>query len=332
MKRVSMSACAGLLLLVGCAARQTPGICYMDVAREARPVLSADDWFALLLHGFDRNQGTAARPTLDCSGSPVVWQEPVADECVEAGPEVFPLPPAEQFTDEDLVMETVRADLRLVWVIARRYSNGEALGPVGLVERTDKGIIVRALGSLRAFPQQSTLRLSRSGDVDVLVAEGEQCTDEAPQTCRRFARILPMRHGRFFAESVTSQEGQCLGPTWFPLSREQVLLLPNGLQRKVEMTSTLKFGAKGIILDEEVAMHDIDPKQPSMPPRSYRRAQAERTLRVEGSRLVGSDPSLWVKLVKQELVAGAKPSDAHPTLVIHPTAPTPTIQTSKNEP
>lgn len=306
MKRMSMIASVGLLLLAGCAAQQKPGICFMDVAREERPVLSADDWFALLLHGFNREQDTVARPTLDCSGSPVVWQEPVADECREAGPEVVPLPPAEHLTDEDLVMATVRADLRLVWVIARRYSNGEALGPVGLVERTDKGIIVRALGSLRAFPQYSTLRLERSGDADVLVAEGEQCTTEDPQVCRRFARILPMRHGRFFAESVTSQEGQCLGPTWFPLSREEVLDLPSGLQRKVEQTSILRFGPKGIVVDEEVTMHDVDPKQPTMPPRPYRRAQAERKLWVEGNRLVGTTSSLWVKLVEQELVAGAR--------------------------
>lgn len=306
MKRMSMIASASLLLLAGCAARQKPGICFMDVAREERPVLSAEDWFALMLHGFDRKQGTVARPTLDCSGSPVVWQEPVADECREAGPEVVPLPPAEHLTDEDLVMATVRADLRLVWIIARRYSNGEALGPVGLVERTDQGIIVRALGSLRAFPQHSTLRLERSGNVDVLVVEGEQCTTEAPQVCRRFARLLPMRHGRFFAESVTSQEGKCLGPTWFPLSREQMLDLPSGMQRKVEQSATLKFGPKGIIVAEEVTMHDVDPQQPAMPPRPYRRAQAERKLWVEGIRLVGTTSSLWVKLVEQELLEGAR--------------------------
>lgn len=321
MKRMSMIVSAGLLLLAGCAAQQKPGMCFMDVAREERPILSADDWFALMLHGFNREQDTVARPTLDCSGSPVVWQEPVADECQEAGPEVVPLPPSERLTDEDLVMATIRADQRLVWVIARRFSNGEALGPVGLVERTDKGIIVRALGSLRAFPLHSTLRLERSGDVDVLVAEGEQCTLEAPQVCRRFARLLPMRHGRFFAESVTSEAGQCLGPTWFPLSREQLLELPSGLQRKVEQTATLKFSPKGIVIAEEVMMHDVDPRQPAMPPRPYRRAQAERKLWVEGNRLVGTTSSLWVKLVEQELMAGARPVASPP--VAQPAIPPP---------
>lgn len=326
MNRMSMVVCAGLLLLSGCAARRKPGMCYVEVSREERPVLSTDQWFELILHGFDREQGTAARPTLDCSGSPVVWLEPQADECSEAGPEVTPLPPTERFTEEDLVMETIQADMRLVWVIARRFSNGEALGPVGLVERTDKGIIVRALGSLRSFPHQAKLRLERSGDVDVLVAEGEQCTQEEPIACHRFARLLPMRNGRFFAESVTSQAGKCLGPAWFPLGREQMLEVPGGLHRKVEQSATLKFTPKGILLNEEVSMHDIDPKRPSMPPRAYRRAQAERLLRVEGNRLVGTESSLWVQLVAQEMRGGA--TALEPMLLAKPQPPKKTLPSS----
>ncbi|MDC0711155.1 hypothetical protein POL68_21985 [Stigmatella sp. ncwal1] len=291
-------------------------MCFVDVTREERPVLSPDDWFALILHGFDRKQGTAARPTLDCSGSPVVWNEPAADECSEAGPEVIPLPPAERLTEEDLVMETIQADVRLVWVIARRFSNGEALGPIGLVERTDKGIIVRALGSLRSFPQQAKLRLERSGEVDVLVAEGDQCTEEEPIVCHRFARLLPMRNGRFFAEAVTSEAGRCLGPAWFPLGREQLMEVSGGLQRKMEQSSTLKFTSEGILLNEMVSMHDIDPKRPSMPPRAYRRAQAERVLRVEGNRLVGTESSLWIQLMGQELRGGATPVE--PVLIATP--------------
>ena len=308
MNRLSVLLCAGLLL-TGCASQRKAGMCSINVTREARPVLSADDWFDLLLHGYDREQGTAARPTLDCSGSPVVWQEPVADECREPGPDVALLPMAPRLTDEDLIMETIRADLRLVWVIARRFSNGEALGPVGLVERTDKGIVVRALGSLRSFPRDAKLKLERSGDTQVLVAEGEQCTLESPIVCRRFARLLPLRHGRFFAEAVTSHDGKCLGPTWFPLGREQIFKLPGGLHRQVVMTSTLKFDPDGIRLNEDVAMHDLDPKQPSLPPRPYRRAQAERKLQVAGSRLVGTDASMWVRLVEQEKAGGAIPLD-----------------------
>ncbi|WP_395835759.1 hypothetical protein [Cystobacter fuscus] len=308
MKRLTTLVSTGILLLFGCAARPpTQALCSIDVAREKRPILSAEDWFDLLLHGFDREAHTLARPTLDCSGSPVVWQEPVADECREAGPDAELLPMSKQLSDEDLVMTTLRADLRLVWVIARRYANGEALGPVGLVERTDKGIVVRALGSLRSFPLHSQLRLERSGDTTLLVAEGEQCSLSAPTVCRRFARILPMRNGRFFSESVMSKDGKCLGPAWFPFAREQLLKLPSGMHRKVQQTATLKYTPEGISINEEVAMDDLNPKLPAMPPRAYRRAQSERKLRVENNRLVATDASMWVRLMELELLAGAIP-------------------------
>jgi hypothetical protein len=303
---------AGLCaLLTACATQPETRLCVAEAVMSERIVPTPDDWFALLLHGFDRQQGVAPSPSMDCSGVPVVWQEPQVEECREPGPEAKPLPPPSRLTDEDLVLETVRADLRLVWVVARRFSNGEGLGPVGLVERTPQGFVVRALGSLRAYPRQSRLRLEQAGDVTVLVAEGEVCTDEASPSCRRMARVLPLRQGRFFAEPVANNsDGSCLGPAWFPLSREQVLTLPNGLHRKVEFTSTLSVKAEGIVLDEQVVMSNLDPQQPSMPPMRYSRSQAQRVLAVKDTRLVATEPSLWVRLMEPELLAGAKPLES----------------------
>jgi hypothetical protein len=111
---------------------------------------------------------------------------------------------------------------------------------------------------------------------------------------------------------TSSGDGSCLGPAWFPLSREEVLVLPNGLHRKVEFTSTLSVKPEGVVLDEQVVMHNLDPRQPSMPPLLYRRAQAQRVLAVKDVRLEGTDPSLWVRLMEPELLAGAKPVEAMP--------------------
>jgi len=316
MSRLPLLASMGLCaLLTACAAKPASRMCVAEAAMGTRIVPTPDDWFALLLHGFEREQGLAPRPALDCSGSPVIWQEPQSEECRESGPEAKPLPPA-KLTEEDLILHTVQADLRLVWVVARRFENGEGLGPVGLVERTPEGYVVRALGSLRAYPRDAQLRLERTGDTTVLVAEGELCTADVRAVCRRMARVLPLRQGRFFSEAVVSEEGACLGPAWFPLSREQVLVLPRGLHRKIEFTSTLAVKQEGIVIDEQVAMHDLDPSQPSMPPVPYRRAQAQRVLKVKDARLVGTGPSLWVRLMEPELVAGA-------TML----APSPPVQT-----
>jgi hypothetical protein len=300
---------AGLsLLLFACATPPPPALCSAEPAMLREDIPKPDDWFSLLLHGFDRQQQVAPTPTVDCSGVPVLWQEPQADECRQPGPEAKALPPPAKLTEEDLVMdETGRPGERLVWVVARRFSNGEGLGPVGWVERTEKGYHVRALGSLRAYPKQARLRLEETGSTRLLIAEGETCTEEMPPACRRMARVLPLRQGRFFAEAVASDgDGSCLGPAWFPLSREEVLTLPNGWHRRVEFTSTLAVKPEGVVLDEQVVMYNLDPHQPSTPPLLYRRAQAQRVLTVKDARLVGTSPSLWVRLMEPELREGAR--------------------------
>jgi hypothetical protein len=306
MKPRRMVTALAVFSLVGCATTPMPRLCEAEMTPQERSFPTPDTWFTLLLHGYDAKRGAVPRPPVDCSGAPVAWEEPAADECQEAGPQPTPLPPKERLTEEDLVLHTTKANNRLVWIITRRFSNGEGLGPVALVETTKKGFAVRAMGSLRAMTQNVLLRIEHVGSTDVLVAEGETCTDEEPRVCRRSARILPLRSGRFFSEAVSNSERACLGAAWFPLSREQVFELPNGLRRKFELTSTLTFGADAITIQEQVAVSDSDPKQPSIPERLYRRAQNERKLKVEDKVLVGTAPSLWTRMVELQVQAGAK--------------------------
>ena len=301
--------------LVGCATVAKPRMCQAELAPRERSFPTPHTWFALLLHGFDKERGVAPRPPVDCSGAPVAWEEPAEDECREAGPQPMPLPPKERLTEEDLVLETTRANQRLVWVITRRFSNGEGLGPVALVETTPKGFTVRGLGSMRGMTENVRLRMEHVGSTDVLVAEGDACTQEEPRVCRRAARILPLRGGRFFAEAISGEDRSCLGAAWFPLSREQVLELPNGWHRKFELTSTLTFGSDTIGIQEQVAVSDSDPKQPSIPERLFRRAQNDRKLKVEDNVLVGSAPSLWTRMVEQQVAAGAKPLPDKPAVL-----------------
>ncbi len=304
--------------MVGCATVPKAQLCTAEVNPRERSFPTPDTWFTLLLHGFDVKRGAAPRPPVDCSGAPVAWEEPEADECREAGPQPTPLPPKERLTEEDLVLETTRANERLVWVITRRFDNGEGLGPVALVETTKKGFVVRGLGSLRGMTENARLRMEHVGSTDVLVAEGDTCTKEEPQVCRRAARILPLRNGRFFSEAVSDSERACLGAGWFPLSRAQTFELPSGLHRKFELTSTLVFNSDSITIQEQVAVSDSDPKQPAIPERLYRRAQNERKLKVEENVLVGSAPSLWVRMVEQQLHAGAKALADKPAVAPQP--------------
>jgi hypothetical protein len=56
----------------------------------------------------------------------------------------------------------------------------------------------------------------------------------------------------------------------------------------------------------------------------YRRAQAQRVLSVKEARLVGTGPSLWVRLLEPELLAGAK--------VLEPSPPRKSVELISQQP
>src|SRR5215217_5551565 len=318
MKRTLQVCGVALSLLADCASAPKPAMCFAEAGPNARSFPTPDIWFALLLHGYDKDTSAAPQPAVDCAGAPVWWQDPTADDCVEAGPDALPLPPAAKLTEEDLVLETLKAGQRLAWVITRRFTNGEALGPVALVETTEQGFRVEALGSLRSMPKNAKLRLERVGGADVLVAEGDACTTDGTDVCRRYARIMPLRRNRFFTESVSSPERACLGAAWFPLAREATFKLPNQLIRKFELTSTLSFTEAGIGVQEQVQVSDSDPAQPDVGPRIYRRAQDTRTLVLESNALVSTKASLWSRMVEQQVRIGAKMDPEKPLVPMPP--------------
>ncbi len=305
MKRTLQVSAVALSLLSGCATVQKPAMCFAEAGPNARSFPTPDIWFSLLLHGYDKDTSANPRPSVDCAGAPVWWQDPAADECVEAGPDSQPLPPAEKLSEEDLVLETLQAGQRLVWVQTRRFTNGEALGPVALVETSEQGFRVEALGSLRAMAKNTKLRLEKVKGTQILVAEGDACTTGDEEVCRRHARIMPLRTNRFFSESVSNANRACLGAAWFPLSREMTFQLPNGLRRKFELTSTLTFAEDGISVQEQVQVSDSDPAQPDVAPRLYRRAQDTRALELANNALVGNKASLWSRMVEQQVRIGA---------------------------
>lgn len=318
MKRTLQVCGVALSLLAGCASAPKPAMCFAEAGPNARSFPTPDIWFALLLHGYDKDTSAAPQPAVDCAGAPVWWQDPTADDCVEAGPDALPLPPSAKLTEEDLVLETLKAGQRLAWVITRRFTNGEALGPVALVETTEQGFRVEALGSLRSMPKNAKLRLERVGGSDVLVAEGDACTTDGTDVCRRYARIMPLRRNRFFTESVSSPERACLGAAWFPLAREATFKLPNQLIRKFELTSTLSFSEAGIGVQEQVQVSDSDPAQPDVGPRIYRRAQDTRTLVLESNAVVSTKASLWSRMVEQQVRIGAKMDPEKPLVPMPP--------------
>jgi hypothetical protein len=267
------------LLATGCAGAQRPaGAGALCLLTHAPNPPTPRFWTQLLLHGH-RGMPDELPPELDCSGNAILWPAASSDAAK--------LQPARPLTDHDVVTFDARGRTRLVWVMSRRYASGEALGPVALVEQAGEGWAVRALGTLRAHAEKPRLRLERSGVHELLIAEGERCRGPEGTPCDRFAQVLPLRGNRFVAEPIFEDElGEKLVRAWIPLLRTEAKS-----DRRVELATTLTFDPRGLVAHEVLVETELA-AAPGSPTKVMRKAQLDRRVRVELSRLVAEGPTL----------------------------------------
>lgn len=288
-------ALAAALAGAGCATTPAgpPPLCSAPAAVEPHQLAQQPErWFRLLLHGWAPTEAYAAGQVLDCTGAPVTTAvEPGVCGSDPGAAALRPLP-ARALGREDLVLEQVDADTWLAWVQVRRLPNGEAVGPAAVVDLHRGQLQVRTLGALRALATRPRLRLEAVAGTRLLVAEGEACPEGGAGPCERSAQLLPVRGRRFFAEPLTDAAGACVGPGRVHVARVQAARLPSGWVRQAALSTRLSFEAQRIVAEEQLVVDDRDPQQPTQPPRVFRRAQAERVIRVEKDRLVVDQPSL----------------------------------------
>jgi hypothetical protein len=286
---VSVVPCIALLAACASAPRAQEGICWIERPRGAGADVSAETWLALLLHGYDAKTGEVVGAPLDCTGTPITWQA-LDDGCgVRAD---TPLPPG-KLSASSVVVASVDATTRLVWVQLQRYADGDALGPVARVKVRDDALVVLATGPARAGPERARLKLEQLNDVDLAVVEGERCEGA---TCQRFAHLLPQRGRRFIPEPLRLPNGTCAGPSSFAIKRQREQSLPSGLRRIFELESSLAFSPTQLLVHEQLFVRDRDPRQPAAPVRLYRSAQDDRTVTATPDRLLVDKPSLWSRL------------------------------------
>jgi len=252
----------------------------------------AEAVIALVLRGLDPVTRRLTLPPLDCTGTQIRWDGPV-QACADSAI-VRTLLPDRPIGPGDVVTAPVGGGRSLVWIATSRYASGDAVGPVAIVESGWPGLRVVARGVLRAYPEKLALRLERLGGEPVLVAEGESCSGTAPTTCRRAARLMTLRAGRFEPLPVATEDGACLAPGWFDLTRVELQPVEGAWQR-LTLNATLTFGPRGLEVEEAVVVESLDRPDATRGP-VLRRAQQLRSLRWVGGRLVGTEPALWSRL------------------------------------
>jgi hypothetical protein len=285
-------------------------ICLAEVAGEQAEEsrtgeLPPEVWFSVMLRNFNRKTGQAAQPMKDCSGKPV---EPPPQEsaCLQKDAAPSQALPDRPLVPDDLVVVPTDDGRTLVWIKARGYDNGDAIGPIAIAEWTKRGIAVRAIGGLRAHANRARLRLEPMGADRVLVVESDLCEPDDPKKCERLMRLVPMVAERFDERPLLSRDGSCLGPAVFPLHAEQEITLPTGVKRKFEVTRVVDFTDGDVVLSETVVIKDTDPKQPDEPPTVFRNANVQRPLQL-GEQGIVTQPGIWEQMLSEHGSVSVKP-------------------------
>jgi len=293
----------GAFAAAGCATRQRPAAA-MGAARTCtiattvgadKPVRDrlypAEYWFALLLQGYQMS-GELARPTRSCSGAAIALDY---DGC-PGTEQPTRNPPPVVVSPRDAIVMNLGDSRRLVWAITDRYSDGQAEGPVALVEIEAQGIAVRVSGVLRAYPENASLRVTHLGTGSVLVAEGEVCSK--PGSCERATRVVPMIGDRFVPRPLVDDKGTCLGAAFFPLRQGGVAR--GRKHAKYEVQVSITYGADSIAIREQLALTGTDTASDPAAGSFVTRFQAERQLTLKDGMLIATAPSVLSRWMAQQ--------------------------------
>jgi hypothetical protein len=310
-----------LLLLASCSCKRDEETT-LPLCREEVEGAEADEsqagqlqtylWFRLLLKNYNNKTGLVAAPLRDCTGKPV---EPdvatEASKCLAGENPPSPLPDR-PLVEGDLVITPLEDGRTLVWVKAKHYDNGDALGPVAITEWTKKGIAVRAIGAVRAHANRARMRIEPMGSERVLVVESDVCPKDNPKKCERVMQLVPMEKDRFIARPFITDQGKCIGRAVFELHREAEFPRPDGTVRRFELTRNVDFTDGNVEMSETVVIKDHDPKTPDAPPAVFRNANQRRPLVLSTAGIV-TKPGLWEPMIAEHgSVALSKKKDEEP--------------------
>lgn len=277
--------------------------------------LAPETWFAFLLDGFDTERMLPTDEPLDCTRTDAVRPTLPATDAdagedsgeqtgmvagcpVGADPQVGRLP-ARPLTEDDLVINEGPDGKSLVWVQATHYETGEAAGPVAMVEWTQRGLAVRALGTLRAHTAKARMRIEASGGQRLLVVESDNCSFD-DKLCQRVMKLLPIVDDRFVTVPLKLDEddgGGCIGEASFAMYEQYTSELPDGWFRKFEIVRSVSFDGEYPLVAEQINIRDKDPSQPDAPAQDFREASNDRTL-VYQDRYFETRSSVWDEMIQ----------------------------------
>ncbi len=291
--RSAALATSALAALLACKPAGPLPLCIRETAEpsETRSLPPAA-WFAALLPGYARDTREVAPPARDCTQTVVAWS--AADTCPIAS-DAAALP-SRPLGPEDLVFQPVDGDRALLWLVTQRFADGDGLGPAALIAWTDHGFRVWRIGPLRAPAANPRMRIEKLGKAEVLLVDAERCAPTG-ERCLPLTVVVPVVDRRFTPSPILGDGGRCDGPPVIERSRVDDLPLAGSRVRRFELGADVRVDQGALIIDEVVAVHELDPAAPDEPPVEYRRVTETRTIRLRGAALVADRPPLWPRVL-----------------------------------
>lgn len=226
------------------ARRNVPvAICLKPLARHgAGGVVSAlkpEDYWTMLLPGYDASSGTVDRAAVDCSGG----QRLQTPDLMQAeGPRTGPV----KVTEADVSVEAGPDGFKILWLRTHHFSDGSAAGPLALVRAREAYAEVYAIGLYRGDAAHSRFAFERLGPEILVTATADGCTGVKPnQDCETNLVVYLLSSGellpgaRFALDRI--QYGQAAGVTGTAQYR---------------FTATPVFEDKSIRVVEQVTIQD----------------------------------------------------------------------------
>lgn len=281
-------------------------ICLVEVAGNEADEVSSQDmppevWFSVVLKNFNRREMELQRPTRDCSGKTL---EPESEEmalCIDGDNPPVPVPARPLDPEQDFTITPLdEPGQALVWVRTDYYEDGLAEGPVAITQWTKRGVAVRAIGPLTAYPDRVRMYIEPLDKDRVLVVESRVCEDpDKPKTCGKQTRLIPLINDRFVQRPLLDKDGStCLGPASFDQQQSTEVDLPDGRKRRFVMTRAFNFDDGGVVLSEEVKIEDYDPENPDLPEALFRKAQLQRPMQVTERGMITAE-GLWERMLEE---------------------------------
>jgi hypothetical protein len=297
--------CMGLLVAVAACKKDDNSalpICLSEVAGDEAEEAQSGQlptyvWYQVLLKNYNRKTGLVTAPIKDCSNKLVEPElAPEAVACLVGKDAGKPLP-ERALTDDDLLILPTEDGKSLVWVKAKQFDDGEALGPIAIAEWTKRGIAVRAIGAMRAQSNRARMRLESMGAGKVLVVESDVCQKDDPKKCERVMRLVPIQGEHFTQVAMVLEDGTCVGPAEFALF-SQVEFTSGTKVRRFELTRTVDFTDGNVVMSEAVVIKDRDTAKPDEPAKTYRNASVQRPMTLTAKGIV-TKPGVWEPMLAE---------------------------------